>query len=163
MDVGIRAEPALFRADAATQWFVPWAGELRAGEGLHLAGCSSGTGIVRAGAVLRGDEALWRRFASGVRLLYVSIGMFCVRITPVFFLPEEKETACGRLRFYSAVGRDRWEVRSRGGVGLSGWMGSLRDCAFLSGDPDGVRGDGWSPLIRKGTPSCVGIPFDRVC
>ena len=82
MGVGIRAEPALFRADAATQWFVPWAGKLWAGEGLRLAGCSSGTGIVRAVAVLRGDEVLLRRFASGVRLLYVSMGMFCVRITP---------------------------------------------------------------------------------
>ena len=30
-------------------------------------------------------------------------------------------------------------VRSRGVVRLSGFVGSLRDCAFLCGDPDGVR------------------------
>ena len=82
MGVGIHAEPALFRAGAATQWFVPWAGELWAGEGLRLAGCSSGTGIVRAGAVLRGDEVLLRCFAPGLCLPYISIGKFCVRITP---------------------------------------------------------------------------------
>ena len=107
MDVGIRAEPALFRAGAATQWFVPWAGELRAGEGLRLAGCSSGTGIVRAGTVLRGDEVLLRRFASGVRLLYVSMGMFCVRITPAVCRIAPNRTACEMLRSYFAVGRDR--------------------------------------------------------
>ena len=163
MGVGIRAEPALFRADAATQWFVPWAGKLWAGEGLRLAGCSSGTGIVRAGAVLRGDEALWRRFASGVRLLYVSIGMFCVRITPAVCRIAPNRTACDRFRSYSRVGRDRHSRVLGSSIWLSNFVSSLRDCAFLSGDPDGVRGDGWSPLIRKGTPSCVGIPFDRVC
>ena len=139
MGMGIRAEPALFRADAATQWFVPWAGELWAGEGLRLAGCSSGTGIVRAGAVLRGDEVLWRRFASGVRLMYVSIGMFCVRITPVFFLPEEKETACDMFRSYSRVGRDRHSRVLGSSIWLSNFVSSLRDCAFLSGDPDRER------------------------
>ncbi len=40
-------------------------------------------------------------------------------------------------------------VRSHGGVGLSGWIGSFGDCAFLCGDPDGGRGDDRSSPIRK--------------
>ena len=57
--------------------------------------------------------------------LAISIGVFYVRFTPVFFLPEEKETACGMLHFYSAVGRDRRYCVLESSVRLSDFVGSL--------------------------------------
>ena len=44
------------------------------------------------------------------------------------------------LHFYSAAGRDRLSAFSDV-LRLSGFVGSLRDCAFLYGDPDGERED----------------------
>ena len=43
------------------------------------------------------------------------------------------------LCFYSAVGRDRHSCVLESSVRLSGFVGSLRACTFLYGDPDGER------------------------
>ena len=43
------------------------------------------------------------------------------------------------FRSYSAVGRDRHSCVLESSVRLSGFVGSLRACTFLYGDPDGER------------------------
>ena len=43
------------------------------------------------------------------------------------------------FRSCSAVGRDRHSCVLESSVRLSGFVGSLRACAFLYGDPDGER------------------------
>ena len=61
------------------------------------------------------------------------------RFTPAVCLAPNR-TACGILRSYSAGSRSPF-VRSRGALRLSALAGSLRVCAFLYGDLDGVIGD----------------------
>ncbi len=58
----------------------------------------------------------------------------------LFSFVRKRETACGILRSYSAGSGSPLE-RSRIAVRLSGFVGSLRVCPFLYGDPDGVTGD----------------------
>ena len=71
------------------------------------------------------DDGRWR-FCWGV--------LGC--LTPAVCRIAPNRTACGRFRVCSArVGIAL--ARSRGGMGLSCFAGSLRDCAFLCGDPDG--------------------------
>ena len=66
-----------------------------------------GTGMSTVGvAVLAGC------FASVYVQHCGSVAAICLRFTPVFFLFEEKETACNILRFYSAGSRSPF-VRSR--------------------------------------------------
>ena len=48
-------------------------------------------------------------------------------------------TACDMFRSYSRVGRDRHSHVLGSSIWLSNFVSSLRDCAFLSGDPDGER------------------------
>ena len=125
---------------------------------LRSAGCSSGTGVGGGGggwenpsgfAALnhlpfqgrcrrrrrRGYPARTPRLAFAFRLSCVSIGMFCVRLTPAVCRARQTETACGRLRFCSArvgiAGRAFSDV-----VRLSSFVGSLGACVFLCGDPD---------------------------
>ena len=82
-----------------------------------------------------------------------SIQMSCVRsapvmrscrnvlrsITPAVCRIAPNRTACGMFRSYSAVGRDRRSRVLESMVRLSDFVGSLRACAFLYGDPDGER------------------------
>ena len=72
----------------------------------------------------------------------------------LFSFVRKKETACGMLRFYSAGSRSPL-VRSRGALRLSAFVGSLRVCAFLYGDLDGLsengerrNGAGGAALVR---------------
>ena len=65
-----------------------------------------------------------------------SVAAFCHRLTPVFFLLEEKETACDSLRSCSAGSRSPF-ARSRSALRLSALAGSLWGCAFICGDLDG--------------------------
>ncbi len=61
----------------------------------------------------------------------------------LFSFVRKRETACGILRSYSAGSRSPLE-RSRIAMRLSGFVGSLRVCPFLCGDPDGVTKErGW--------------------
>ena len=118
--------------------------------------------FVRAGAGLRGGggaigkrvEPLRLRCAqppplSGKASLQATEGLFPARRVLrvvhacLFSFVRKRETACGRLRFYFAVGRDRLTAFSSA-VRLSDLSGSLRACAFLYGDPDEAterRGD----------------------
>ena len=108
-----------------------YARELWAGAMLCLAGFSSGRGdYARGEPVLRGDDALLRRFAFGLRRAYVPVGVFCARFTPAVCRIAPNRTACGMLRSYSAGSRSPF-VRSRVAVRLSDLAGLLRDCTFL--------------------------------
>ena len=67
--------------------------------------------------------------------------MSCVWFTPVSFplSGKEKRLAVGCISIPRGSGSPL--VRSHDFVRLSGLSGSLRACAFLCGDPDGVRRD----------------------
>ena len=58
----------------------------------------------------------------------------------LFSFIRKRETACGILRFYSARVGIAISTFSNV-VRLSNFVGSLRACTFLYGDPDGVRRD----------------------
>ena len=58
----------------------------------------------------------------------------------LFSFVRKRETACGILRFYSARVGIAISAFSNV-VRLSNFVGSLLDCPFLYGDPDGVRED----------------------
>ena len=66
----------------------------------------------------------------------------------LFSFVRKKETACDALRFYSA-GRDRYSCVLAVLARLSGLAGSLRVCAFLYGDPDGLPGTRGHGATRK--------------
>ena len=121
---------------------------------LRPAGFSSGRGdCARGGNVLRGGEVLSKCLSSGSRRSCVSIGMFFVclmpvirsyryvlrSITPAVCRIAPNRTACDRFRSYSRVGRDRHSRVLGSSIWLSNFVSSLRDCAFLSGDPDRER------------------------
>ena len=78
------------------------------------------------GAGLRGDAALLSRFVLGSRLS--------------FFLYQEKRDGLRCLAFLFRAGRDRHSCVLAVLAQLSGLAGSLRVCAFLYGDPDGLPG-----------------------
>ena len=78
------------------------------------------------GAGLRGDAALLSRFVLGSRLS--------------FFLCQEKRDGLRCLAFLFRAGRDRHSCVLAVLAQLSGLAGSLRVCAFLYGDPDGLPG-----------------------
>ena len=83
-----------------------------------------------------------RAVVLGSRLSYVPVEMSCVRSRLLFAACAPNRTACGMFRSCSAVGRDRHSCVLESSVRLSGFVGSLRACAFLYGDPDGERRDG---------------------
>ena len=145
--------------------------ELYAGERLRLAGYSSGTGVCARGGcsallcipvaalchrLTPGFAFLSRRFAIGSRPTLRSCRSALLRFTPVFFLLEEKETACDSLRSCSAGSRSPF-ARSPVSARLSALAGSLRVWPFLYGDPDesttGVR------LYEKKRRHWVGASF----
>ena len=88
------------------------------------------------------------------RLLRISVGMSCVRltpaprfcwdvlrsITPAVCRMSAKQDGLREVTFLFRAGRDRLSTFSSV-VRLSGLFGSLRDCTFLCGDPDGGRRD----------------------
>ena len=62
-------------------------------------------------------------------------------ITPAVCRIAPNRTACDILRFYSAGSRSPF-VRSRSALRLSALAGSLRACAFICGDLDGLPENG---------------------
>ena len=133
------------------------------------------------GAGLRGDAVLLRGFALGLRLPSRLCCRVCPRFTPalaallsrlpsvhacLFSFVRKKETACGILRSCSAGSRSPSCVLAVS-VRLSAFVGSLRVCAFLYGDLDGLpgcggRGYGATGLAAR--PLCVfAQPHWRCC
>ena len=117
---------------------------------MRLAGYRPAQAWVRAGAGLRGDDILLMRFASESRLPYVSIGVFCVRITPAVCRPVANRNGLRYVSFLFRAGRDRHSAFSDV-LRLSDFTDSLQVCTFLYGDPDGERGQqrGVSMFLRN--------------
>ena len=145
----------MFRADAKKRYWAVYVSESCAGERLRLAGYRPARAWVRA---YRAAERGGSNAAVCVRLMGVVcflLERFALDHACLFSFVRKRETACGRLRFYSAVGRDRLTAFSSA-VRLSDLSGSLRACAFLYGDPDEAterRGDaengvGGAALVR---------------
>ena len=143
---------AVFRADAAICHSFSGDRELWAVAALRLAGfsagigdcarggCSAGAGRLSRGAVF----VLCRSCVIGMscarsRPSYVPAEMFYARSRLLFAACAPNRTACGMFRSCSAVGRDRHSCVLESSVRLSGFLGSLRACAFFYGDPDGER------------------------
>ncbi len=83
---------------------------------------------------------LWTLFMGLVEWLSALYAVFALGSRLSFFLCQEKRDG---LRYLAFLFR-RVEIafaRSRGALRLSAFVGSLRVCAFLAGDPDGVAGD----------------------
>ena len=141
---------ALFRADAKKRHSASWGRELRAGEGLRLAGFSSGRR-----ACARGDCPA-RRCGS--------VATFCLRFTPVMRFSRNvlrsvhaccltlsaKQDGLRYLAFLFRAGRDRHSCVLAVLARLSAFVGSLRNCAFICGDLDGVTGDAGLRSWRRG-------------
>ena len=87
-----------------------------------------------------GVAVLSRRSALGARPALRFWRGVCHRFTPAVCRMAPNRTACDILRSYSA-GRDRRLCVLAVLVWLSDIAGSLRVCAFLYGDLDGVTGD----------------------
>ena len=100
-------------------------------------------GLVRAGAVLRGGGIRdWGRgglpsFTPGLAVL---LRCFAVGSRLSFFLCQEKRDSLRYLAFLFRRGSRSPFVRSRGALRLSPSVGSLRACAFICGDLDGLPG-----------------------
>ena len=141
-------------ADAAACGAVSWDSESRAGEMLQPAGYRPAGAWVRAGGgwsagrgrfcwnVLRSVrarfEVLARRLVFDLCPACVSIGMSCVRSRLLFAAWRQTGRLAG-----GCVSIPPWvEIAGSAfsmAVRLSGFVGSLRACAFLYGDPDGER------------------------
>ena len=153
---------ALYRAAASGRRFSSWDSKLLAGAAFVPAGFSSGTGVCACGErreVIRnaefgmrnwgaGDErarhcgsvaAVCRRFAHGIAVLLERLA-FGSRLS--FFLCQEKRDGLRCLAFLFR----RVEIAIRAfSLCLYGYLplaGSLRVCAFLYGDLDGLPGRG---------------------
>ena len=117
-------------------------GELWAGEMLRPAGFSAGRGACARGGTAGdfgiGGGAVCRRSRRGLRFY---CGVLPSVHACLFSFVRKKETACDILRFYSAGSRSPF-VRSRSALRLSALAGSLRACAFIYGDPDGLPENG---------------------
>ena len=110
----------------------------------------AGTGVGARGGDLRGDDILLMRFASESRLPYVSIGVFCVGITPAVCRPAPNRDGLRYVSFLFRADRDRHSAFSDV-LRLSDFTDSLQVCTFLYGDPDGERGQqrGVSMFLRN--------------
>ena len=108
----------------------------------RICGCESGGATRLCRGVLRSSHACQ----------YVSIGVFCVRFTPVnmfllgrfafdsrlsLFLCQEKRDGLRDVAFLFRRGSESPLVRSHDFARLSDFAGSLRVCPFLYGDSDG--------------------------
>ena len=100
--------------------------------------------------------ALCPRFTLGDAVLS---GRFASVHACLFSFVRKKETACGILRSCSAGSRSPF-VRSRGALRLSAFVGSLRVCAFLYGDLDGLPG---TRGTRERGYGAGGAAFVRFC
>ena len=129
----------LFRADAATRRFISQDRELCAGAMLRLAGCSSGRrDCARGGSVLRGVRFCW----NVLRSVYAghTFLLECFALDHACCLPHSaKQDGLRDVAFLFRRGSRSPFVRSRVAVRLSDLAGSLRDCTFSGGDPDGER------------------------
>ena len=98
-------------------------------------------GFNAAARVCSGVTFLLRRFALDCGCLYVSIVAFCVWFTPVFFpfSGKKRRLAIGSVSIPPWVGIAGSAFSNV--VRLSDFVGSLRVCAFICGDLDGVTGD----------------------
>ncbi len=99
--------------------------------------CGSGAAVCHRCAP--GVAVLSRRFSFGLRPALRFWRGGCHRFTPAVCRMAPNRTACDILRFCSA-GRDRRLCVLAVLVWLSDIAGSLRVCAFLYGDLDGVTG-----------------------
>ena len=162
---------ALFRADAKKRHSASWGRELRAGEGLRLAGFSSGRR-----ACARGDcparrcgsvaacctwivsviAVLLQRFAFGSRRLCGSLEMSCVRFTPAVCRISAKQDGLRYLAFLFRAGRDRHSCVLAALFGyLPLWVHFGFGCFFMA-ISTGLRPES---AIRKGTPFSCNVPF----
>ena len=112
--------------------------------------CASPCGFVRGVCAWRPavSAVLSRRFARRASGLTALSRLFASVHACLFSFVRKKETACDALRFYSA-GRDRHSCVLAVLARLSGLAGSLRVCAFLYGDPDGLPGTRGHGATRK--------------
>ena len=155
---------------------------VRAGAGLRGAGGSVGMSCVRFALVLR----FWRGVLCSIyarrafpfecfafihacfvvlarRLVFdlcpacVSIGMSCVRSRLLFDALRQAERlagGCVSIPPWVGIAGSAFSMAVR----LSGFVGSLRACAFLYGDPDGERkGRGGRSRRRGRVRFCVNI------
>ena len=97
-------------------------------------------GFNAAARVCSGVTFLLRRFALDCGCLYVSIVAFCVWFTPVFFpfSGKKRRLAIGSVSIPPWVGIAGSAFSNV--VRLSDFVGSLRVCAFICGDLDGLPG-----------------------
>ena len=68
-------------------------------------------------------------------------------ITPALCRIAPNRTACGMFRSCSAVGRDRHSCVLESSVRLSGFLGSLRACAFFYGECGHTRKKSGAQLL----------------
>ena len=87
------------------------------------------------------------------------LGGFAFDHACLFSFVRKRETACGILRSYSARVGIAIRAFSKT-VRLSDLFGSLLDCAFLYGDPDGVRGNAETRDTGNGVGGAVCV---RLC
>ncbi len=98
----------------------------------------SGSPFVRSHDFVRLSDRL-KKHGSMV-MPCVPFAAFGVRLRLSLFLCQEKRNGLRCVAFLFRAGRNRLSTFSDV-VRLSSFVGSLRACAFLYGDPDGVRGN----------------------
>ena len=165
------------RADAAQRWLLLSVSELWAGAALSLAGFGSGRSVGARGGD-NGDCPAWRwssivafcaRLMSAVQF-YRNVLRSITHIVAVLLGRFGLDYACclterqtGRLAIcFVSIPRGSGApfVRSRGGIGLSCFVGSLWDWTFLYGDPDGVRPES---VYTKRSAVSSGASFVMAC
>ena len=134
---------ALYRAAASGRRFSSWDSKLLAGAAFVPAGFSSGTGVCARGGRSAGRcgsiAAVCRRFAHGIAVLLERLA-FGSRLS--FFLCQEKRDGLRCLAFLFRMVEIAIRAFSLCLYGYLPLAGSLRVCAFLYGDLDGLPGCG---------------------
>ena len=147
---------------------------------VHAGACDSGGAVCRHSrrglqfycgvlpSVHAGRAVLLRCFAVVHAGACSSIAVFCRRFTPVFFPLSGKKRRLAISCVSIPPGRDRHSCVLGSSVRLSGFVGSLRACAFFYGDPDRERkerrdaenGVGGAALVRfcAGTLALICFP-----
>ena len=127
-------------------------------------------GIVRAGSGGAAWAVPWGCFMVGSRLpcfssgmscvcscqLYAAIQMSCVRITPAVCRMALNRMACGMLRSYSAVGRDRRSCVLGLPCGYRAWLVYFGFVRFFMAIPTENGGDGENAETTRGRGNEVG-------